>query len=121
MEITGIIKRISQTDQVSAKFKKREWVITTSEQYPQHINLECHQDKVSLLDSLKVGDQVTAGINIRGKEWTSPTGEVRFFNSLVAWKVDKASQAPEQFQNSAPKAADAMAPLANGEDDDLPF
>ena len=121
MEITGIIKRISKTVEVSAQFKKREVVITTAEQYPQQISIECHQDKVSLLDGLSEGQEVTIGINIRGREWTSPQGEVRFFNTIVGWKVDKASQAPEQFQNSAPKAADAMAPLADGEDDDLPF
>jgi single-strand DNA-binding protein len=120
MEITGIIKRISKTDQVSANFKKREVVITTTEQYPQQISIECHQEKVSLLDGLSEGQEVTIGINIRGREWTSPQGEVRFFNTIVGWKVDKASQAPEHFQNAAPKAAPALAPLADGEDD-LPF
>jgi single-strand DNA-binding protein len=120
MEITGIIKRISQTDQVSAKFKKREVVITTAEQYPQQISIECHQDKVSLLDGLNEGQEVTIGINIRGREWTSPQGEVRFFNTIVGWKVDKASQAPAPSQPAAPKAAPAMAPLAD-DDDSLPF
>jgi single-strand DNA-binding protein len=120
MEITGIIKRISKTMEVSAQFKKREVVITTAEQYPQQISIECHQDKVSLLDGLSEGQEVTIGINIRGREWTSPQGEVRFFNTIVGWKVDKASQAPAPSQPSAPKTAPALAPLADGEDD-LPF
>jgi single-strand DNA-binding protein len=120
MEITGIIKRISQTVEVSAQFKKREVVITTAEQYPQQISIECHQDKVGLLDGLSEGQEVTIGINIRGREWTSPQGEVKFFNTIVGWKVDKASQAPAPSQPAAPRAAPVLAPLADGEDD-LPF
>ncbi len=94
MEIQGVVKRISKTISVSDKFKKREIVVTTQEQYPQQISIEFHQDKVSLIDAVKEGEEVTIGIGIRGREWTSPQGEVKYFNSLVGWRIDKANQAP---------------------------
>ena len=73
MEVTGKIKVIRDV-QTFGTFTKREWVVTTDEKYPQDIQLECHQDKTSLLDSFKVGDDVKASINLRGKEWINPEG-----------------------------------------------
>jgi len=122
MEIKGKIKRISITVDVSAKFKKREVVVTTQEQYPQQISIEFHQDKISLLDGVKQGQDVTVGINIRGREWTSPQGEVKYFNTIVAWRIDTAKQVPPApSYGKAPTAIPAMAPMDDGESEDLPF
>lgn len=121
-EIKGTIKCISQTVEVSAKFKKREVVVTTQEQYPQQISIEFHQDKVSLLDGVKQGQEVTVGINIRGREWTSPQGEVRYFNSIVGWRIDTAKQVPPApSYGKAATSRPAMAPLADEDIDQLPF
>jgi len=89
MELTGTIKKIEETQIVSDKFKKRNFVITTNDTYPQHISLEVKQDKCSILDSYKVGEQVTVSINILGREWNSPAGETKYFNTLEAWKINK--------------------------------
>jgi hypothetical protein len=35
----------------------------------------------------KVGDEVEVGINLRGREWTSPQGEVKYFNTIQGWKI----------------------------------
>ena len=139
MEIQGVVKRISKTISVSDKFKKREIVVTTQEQYPQQISIEFHQDKVSLIDAVKEGQEVTIGIGIRGREWTSPQGEVKYFNTIVAWRIDTAKQVPPSpSYGKAPTAipamaphtyededsfgnAPSMAPIADGESDDLPF
>jgi hypothetical protein len=45
MEVTGKVKVVNPEQQVSASFKKRELVVTTEEQYPQHIMIEFTQDK----------------------------------------------------------------------------
>lgn len=89
MEITGKIKFIGTTQQVSDKFSKREVVVSTSEQYPQHISIEFNQDKCSILDKYAVGDEVTVGINLRGREYTNPQGEVKYFNSIQGWNIKK--------------------------------
>ena len=87
MEISGRIKKIMETKEISASFKKRELVVTTEEQYPQHIIMEFTQDKVSELDKFKEGDKVQVNINIRGREWQSPQGEVKYFNSIQGWRI----------------------------------
>ena len=89
MEITGKIKLIRTTQQVSDKFSKREVVVSTDEQYPQHISIEFNQDKCSILDKYAVGDEVTVGINLRGREYTNPQGEVKYFNSIQGWNIKK--------------------------------
>ena len=118
MEVKGTIKVIFDTVQVSEKFKKRDVVITTSEQYPQDISIQFVQDKTSILDKYKVGQSVTVGINIQGREWTSPQGEVKYFNTLNGWRIDaEQQQAPQQ----APPAQPQTTPLAPLTDDDDGF
>ena len=107
MELKGNIKVINETNQVSDKFSKREFVITTNEMYPQDISIQVTQDKCSLLDMFKVGQDVTVSINIRGREWTSPQGEVKYFNTIEAWRIEKddnvvAYQGVEQKEDDLP-------------------
>ncbi len=88
MEIQGKIKVISQTQEFGANgFKKRELVVTTDEQYPQDILIEFVQDKCSILDKYEVGQPVTIGINLRGREWVNEEGVAKYFNSLQGWKI----------------------------------
>ena len=93
MEISGKIKVINPSKQVSDTFKKRELVITTEEQYPQHILIDFIQDKCSVLDSFNVGEAVTVSINVRGKEYINKNGEVGYFNQLQAWKIERTGSA----------------------------
>src|SRR5690554_8028780 len=81
MEILGRIKMIGQVQDVSPTFRKRELVVTTEEQYPQHLLIEFTQDKCELLNQFQVGEPVRVGINLRGREWVNPQGETRYFNS----------------------------------------
>lgn len=123
MEVTGIIRKIEDTQQIKETFKKRSLILTTEEQYPQHLNIEFLQDKTSILDQYNEGDKVTVGINLRGREWTSPQGEVKYFNSINGWKIDRVSAASPE-QNSAPapdQGSTPDMPPMQEEDDDLPF
>lgn len=89
MEIQGIIKEIGQTKSYGTNnFRKRELVITTKEQYPQHLLIEFTQDKCDLLDKINVGASVKVGINLKGREWINPQGEARYFNSIEGWKIE---------------------------------
>ena len=88
MEIKGKVKKVMSTEQVSEKFKKRVLHIETAGEYPQTIELIAAQDKVSLLDGLTEGQEVTVQFNIRGREWKSPSGELKVFNTLEIWKIE---------------------------------
>ena len=114
MEVQGRIKMIDETKTYGNNgFRKREMVVTTEEQYPQHIMIEFVQDKCDLLNNYSVGQMVKVSINLRGREWVNPQGETKYFNSLQAWKVFKADNTNESTsqpqQNNSP------------ESDDLPF
>jgi len=124
MEVTGKIKVVNPEQQISASFKKRELVVTTDEQYPQHILIEFTQDKCDLLNNYSAGEPVKVSINLRGREWVNPQGETRYFNSIQGWRIEKlASEAPAQQAPPMP-AAQTFAPATNlneDEPDDLPF
>jgi len=125
MEVTGKIKVINAEQQVSASFKKRELVVTTDEQYPQHIMIEFTQDKCDLLNNYQPGEPVKVSINLRGREWVNPQGETKYFNSIQGWRIEKEqgqAQAPAQ-QAAAPATPTFQpAPSFNEEEhDDLPF
>lgn len=117
MNLQGKIKQIFETKEYGTNnFKKREFVVTTEEQYPQDIIMEMVQDKVTVLDSYSIGDQVDVSINLRGREWVNPQGETKYFNTILAWRIEKLSNAGS---NQTFETVDA--PDSNNVDDDLPF
>lgn len=123
MEVSGRIKLINAEQQVSSSFRKRELVVTTDEQYPQHILIEFTQDKCDLLSNYKPGEPVKVSINLRGREWINPQGEAKYFNSIQGWRIEKLqAEAPPQMPPVP--AAETFAPATNfneEEHDDLPF
>jgi single-stranded DNA-binding protein len=131
MEVLGNVKVVGADVQVNPTFKKRELVVTTDETYPQHIMIEFTQDKCDLLNNFAIGDAVRVSINLRGREWQSPQGETRYFNSIQGWRIEKnvegGSAAPSAPSYAAPTATAAPAaaptpvPTALEGEDDLPF
>lgn len=94
MEIKGKVKHVGNTETVgNAGFQKRLIAIETTEQYPQTLGIEFVQDKTELLGNINLGDSVTIGINLRGREWTNPQGETKYFNSINGWRIAVDSQA----------------------------
>lgn len=125
MEVQGKIKMIGETQTFGNNgFRKREVVVTTEEQYPQHLAIEFVQDKTELLNNYKVGQNVKISINLRGREWTNPQGEVKYFNSIQGWRIENLQ--PEASSEGIPPVppVEAFEPAddLNEEDhDDLPF
>lgn len=128
-KLQGTVKVLNSTVQVSEKFSKREFVVTESTgMYPQDILFQSTQDKCALLDAVQVGDQVEVSFNLRGREWTSPQGEVKYFNTLEAWRIEKVGAAvPQGMPQGGPSAMNldpipaATAISTDSADDDLPF
>ena len=124
MEVQGRIKLVGETQTFGTNgFRKREVVVTTEEQYPQHIMIEFVQDKTDLLNNFQVGQQVKISINLRGREWTNPQGEIKYFNSIQGWRIEAVQQEASGDMPPMPPA-EAFEP-ANGlneeDHDDLPF
>lgn len=125
MELTGKVKVIGDVQTFGNDFTKRDLVLLTDEQYPQPINIEFLKDKTDLLSAFKVGDTVKVGINLRGREWVSPQGETKCFNSIVGWRVEATSTVPVHDANHptnvAPKGQAEPKNIFEEEEDDLPF
>ena len=93
MEVQGRIKMIDETKTYGNNgFRKREVVVTTEEQYPQHILVEFVQDKCDLLNNYSVGQMVKISINLRSREWVNPQGEAKYFNSIQGWRIENLQQ-----------------------------
>ena len=125
MEIQGRIKVVGETQTFGSNgFRKRELVVTTEEQYPQHLMVEFVQDKTDLLNNFQVGQQVKVNINLRGREWTNPQGEVKYFNSIQGWRIEaiQADAAPAGMPPVPPTAAfEPATDVSTDDHDDLPF
>ncbi len=123
-KLTGSIKVIKDTVQISEKFAKREFVVSdTSNMYPQDILFQLVQDKCSILDQYSENDQVEVSFNLRGREWTSPQGEVKYFNTLDAWRIEKVGQGIPQSGPSEMNLDSKTTGTTESDesDDDLPF
>ena len=125
MNITGKIHAIMQTQQVTATFRKREFVLEFAEnpEYPQFILYQLVQDRVELIDQYKVGDTVDVSFNLRGRSWTSPQGETKYFNSLEAWRINPVGDQQGAIQGATQQNRQPVAaPVAAAQqEDDLPF
>lgn len=118
MEVTGIVKRIGEVQTFGNDFTKREIVITTEDQYPQHLSIEFFKDKTALLNNYSEGQKVKISINLNGREWVSPEGDVKYFNTISGWRIESLST-PNATLSEAFEPSNVN---ANTEDkDDLPF
>lgn len=130
MEVIGTIKVKFDTQRVSEKFQKREFVLTTESNtpYPQHVSFQVTQDKCAILDQYNEGEEIKVQFNLRGREWNGPQG-IKYFNTLEAWRIERVTgsnnSVPAASQSSTPsQASSSAAPAfsANVDDnDDLPF
>ena len=118
-ELTGQLHLKYETEQVSATFKKRDFIVKFAENptYPQFPKFQITQDKCAFLDSYQVGDPITVSFNVEGREWTDPkTQEKKYFTSLNAWRIQPAAGAA-----TPPPPAQDFDVAAFSNDDDLPF
>lgn len=128
-QLKGTLKVINETQVISDRFSKREFVVETQDMYPQFVLFQATQDKCSLLDNLNLGEMVEVSFNLRGREWNSPQGETKYFNSLEAWRIEKMqgnagggfSDMNLDASSSAVSETESILETKSDEEDDLPF
>lgn len=136
-EISGRIFEIYPVQQVTDKFKKREFILEVKEtgnngfEFIEYIKFQTVQDKCSLLDGVNVNDQVKVSFNLRGRKWEKD-GQTSYFTNLDAWKIESEQSTSinpntpgTQDQNTVPSDNQAPFPQDPPADDsgfdDLPF
>jgi hypothetical protein len=128
MNINGTLKLKKETQKINDTFKKREFVINENQsKYPQVLLFQVTQANCDLLDQFNEGDELSITFNLRGREWTSPSGEIKYFTSLEAWRIEKAGNGTNTMTGtekrepvmSNPTGTDSF---GSGEaENDLPF
>lgn len=132
-ELTGKLVAINETQQVSERFKKREFVLETAEEingnvYTNYAKMQLVQNKCEIIDNFKIGDTVKVSFNIKGNKWERD-GNVNYITNLDAWRVENAQQGA---QGTAAASPAYQAPANSGNTnmnynpspenaDDLPF
>lgn len=129
MEVTGTLKVKFDTQKVSDRFQKREFVLSTelSTPYPQHVSFQVTQDKCTMLDQFSEGDELKVQFNLRGREWNGPQG-IKYFNTLEAWRIEKvgagspaAQTSGSQKSNNVQETSSPVFTSNSNDNDDLPF
>ncbi|WP_258099719.1 DUF3127 domain-containing protein [Marinoscillum pacificum] len=125
MTVDGKLIEKSETQEVTNSFKKREFVVEYAEnpQYPEFLKFELIQTNCQQLDAFNIGDEMTISFNLKGRKWTDRSGEVKYFNSLQAWRLEKkAGSAPASgAPDTPPPPSDDWMKEDFSSDEDLPF
>ena len=141
-EVTGRLIEVFDEQQISEKFRKREFVVEVQDgQYPEQIKFQLVMDKTNLIDPYPVGSEVKISFNLRGRGYNK-NGQMLYFTNLEAWRIEPSSNVPagsgaysgggQQQQQAAPRPAPqnqnpnlraqpSAAPIAGDDDNDLPF
>ncbi len=123
MEIQGKLIEIFETQQVSDRFRKREFVLeyATNPEYPEFLKFELVQDRCEQLDGFQVNETLQVRFDLKGRRWTDRQGQVKYFNSLQAWQLSRlqADAQPSSEPPSVPQDMPLPEPPPPG--DDLPF
>ncbi len=125
MQTQGRIHAIFDAAQVTPSFRKREFVLELdgASRYPQFVMFQLTGDRCEALDGFAPGDEVAVEFSLRGREWTSPKGEVRFFNSLEVWSVDRVGEGSRSHAAGSPREGGGPGddPPPPTDDDEIPF
>ena len=123
-EITGKIIDIMPVNQVSDKFRKREFVIEKKDTggsavFIDYIKFQLVQDKCDLINESFLNEEVKIWFNLKGNKWERD-GKINYFTNLDAWKLEKVSE-PARNQNNPPHSTLEDVPPEIDELSDLPF
>lgn len=124
MEVIGKLHTIFETKKVTDRFQKREFVLELADnpKYPQVVLFQLTGDRCEQLDGLKVGEEVRLEFSLRGREWKSPQGDLKYFNSLDVWKIEGRRAANQEADGYGGDAGGGRFDEAPPIDyDDVPF
>jgi hypothetical protein len=111
MYLVGSIAEIGDVQTYGASgFRRRDVILKTEDKYPQEITVEFHQEKIDVINNLKVGQNTKIYINILGKKYTDKNGALRRFNTIKGWKVEAADSSAVTSSDHSPDR-----------EEDLPF
>ncbi len=124
LKATGKLHVVYETKQISDRFSKREFVVELADnpRYPQLVMFQLTGDRCAQLDGFNAGEEVEIDFSLRGREWRSPKGETKYFNSLDVWTIERVGAGG---RSAGGGGSDDEPPLPDGPPpdlvDDIPF
>lgn len=122
-EITGRLIEKYETQTVSDKFKKREFVVeyrdNPNSSFTEMIKFQLTQERCNLIDQMSTGQEVRVFFNLRGRKWEKD-GNVNYFTNLEGWKVELLSAQGSASSSTLPDPG-SLPDLKEEASDDLPF
>ena len=113
---TGRLHKVFDTEQKSASFSAREFVIEMVDgKFPQMVKFQLTQDKCSLIDDYSEGEDISVDFDLRGREWNE-----KYFTNLNAWRIARA-EAQDGASDADTAATGTPAAATADFDDDIPF
>ena len=124
-EITGKVVEVLPVNQVSDKFRKREFVIEKKESgggavFIDYIKFQLVQDKCELIDESFMQQEVKVYFNLKWNRWERD-GKVNYFTNLDAWKIERAGDSGTGGNMNEHEPPFEDIPPDNEELSDLPF
>jgi hypothetical protein len=125
MNVQGKVIEIFTTQQVSEKFRKREFVLEIKDNggYVETVKFECIQNNCELLDKIRSGEEVDVAFNLKGRAWTNNQGQKSYFNTLQVWKITSLGSGSVQSSEASGAESSTYSQPTFSDDsaDDLPF
>ncbi len=121
LSVKGKLYQVQDIQKINDNFSKREFVLelTNDDQvYVQKVSFSLLRDKVSLIDGIEKRQEVEVKFYLNGRDWTSPQGEVKFFNTLDAQEINLLDKSNKESHNNQSSLNQVV---SDNSDDDLPF
>ncbi len=121
-EISGKLIFKEETQHISDRFQKREFVIEVENdknpQWNDFVKVQLIQDRCDLLENIALDENIKVYFNIRGRKWENK-GQTSYFTNLEGWRIEKLEpQNPADIPVPEYRIED-IPPMP--EADDLPF
>jgi len=125
LELTGKIVEITPTQQVSERFKKREFSLDITEEvngqsFPNFAKLQVSQNKCEVLDGYKIGEVVKVQFNVRGSR-VEKDGKVNYYTNLDAWRIERVNAQQAQQPQAQYQQPTNNNGYSQGSDSNVPF
>ena len=125
MDIQGKLIKKYETTKINDSFRKREFVVQYVEnpQYPELLKFDLIQERCDLLEEFNIGDTLKVEFNLKGRKWTDPSGNDKYFNTLQAWRLSPVSSEIEPLDSTKTNSSPSAETIGDSfsEDDNLPF
>jgi hypothetical protein len=119
-EVEGKLYKKFDTENKTASFQAREFVIETEGTYPQYVKFQLTQDRCGAIEEYNEGENIKVHFDLRGREWNG-----KYFTNLNAWRIERAVAQQEVPNDGMPNTEDFPTvgdePPAMEHSDDLPF